>query len=163
MERLSAESPEHIPVPVPDPPAVEALRPARAKPWTADELRAVRDCGSAYMEGDTPPDNFPSNCELAADGRTAAEVIAYLESKFAQKRYRRGESRDQQAGTGFTLSSASVFPPVNAATFPSNPPCHIRRTMLPRKKWTAVTMCWILWIQLWQNSGVESDPKGARQ
>ena len=50
----------------------------------------VRDCGSVYMEGDTPPTNFESNCELAAVGYTAAEVIACLDSKFAKKRYRPG-------------------------------------------------------------------------
>jgi len=90
VENLSLESPEHLPVPVPYPPAVEAPRPARAKPWTADERQTVRDCGSAYMEDDTPPDNFPSNCELAAGGHSAAEVIECLDRRFAKKRYRPG-------------------------------------------------------------------------
>jgi hypothetical protein len=81
----SVESQEQPPTSMPDP-----ERLGRGKPWTAYELQRVRDCGSVYMEGDTPPDNFPSNCELAADGHTAAEVIEYLRSKFDKKRYRPG-------------------------------------------------------------------------
>jgi hypothetical protein len=84
-ENLSVESQEQPPVSLPD-----QARLARAKPWTAYELQMVRDCGSVYMEGDTPPANFESNCELAAVGYTAAEVIACLDSKFAKRRYRPG-------------------------------------------------------------------------
>jgi hypothetical protein len=84
-EELSVESQEQLPASMPDP-----ERFGRAKPWTAYELQMVRDCGLVYMEGDTPPANFESNCELAAVGYTAAEVIAYLDSKFAKRKYRPG-------------------------------------------------------------------------
>jgi hypothetical protein len=85
VENLSVESQEQPPASLPDP-----ARLARAKLWTAYELQMVRDRGSVYMEGDTPPANFEWNCELAAVGHTAAEVIACLDSKFAKKRYRPG-------------------------------------------------------------------------
>jgi len=88
VEELSVESQE--PPPIADLPALAVPTPADAKPWTADELQTVYACGSAYMEHDTPPDKFATNCELAADGHAAAEVIAYLKSKLAQKRYRPG-------------------------------------------------------------------------
>jgi hypothetical protein len=91
VEKLSIECQEQPTTPVPDPPAKVPPRPAYAKPWTAYELQMVRDCGSTYTEGDTPPANFESNCELAAVGYTAAEVIACLGSKFAKRRYRLGE------------------------------------------------------------------------
>jgi len=57
-EKLSVESQEQPPA-MPDP---ERFR--RAKPWTAYELQMVRDCGSVYLEGDSPG---PSN-----GGRTLA-------------------------------------------------------------------------------------------
>ena len=69
---------------------VEAPIAAQSRPWTACELQAVYACGSAYMEDDTPPDNFASNCELAAVGHSAAEVIECLNWRFAKKRYRPG-------------------------------------------------------------------------
>jgi hypothetical protein len=121
VERLSVESPEHLPVPVPDPPAVEAPRLARAKPWTAYELQMVRDCGSVYMEGDTPPANFESNCELAAVGYTAAEVIAYLESKFAQKRYRPGGKSGPASWNWFYTVLRERFSATERGHLPESP------------------------------------------
>jgi len=88
VEKLSIESQEQSPTP--DPPPVEAPIAARSTPWTAGERQAVYARGSAYMENDTPPDNFASNCELAAVGHSAAEVIECLDSRFAKNRYRPG-------------------------------------------------------------------------
>jgi len=111
-EEPSVESQEQLPASMPDP-----ERLGRAKPWTAYELQMVRDCGSVYMEGDTPPANFESNCELAAVGHTAAKVIACLDSKFAKKRYR--------PGGRFGPSSWNWFYTVIRECFSASQRCHL--------------------------------------
>lgn len=117
VERLSVEIPEHLPVPVPDPPAAEAPRPARAKPWTADELQTVRD-GSAYREGDTPPDNFPSNCELRQMGTPPRKSSHTWDRSLPKNGIDRRESEGPQAGTGFTLSRTTSRATSGAPGYP---------------------------------------------
>ena len=73
------------------------------------------------MEDDTPPDNFASNCELAAVGHTAAEVIAYLESKFAQKRYRPGGRFGPSSWNWFYTVIRDRFSANDCGHLPENP------------------------------------------
>jgi hypothetical protein len=120
-EKLSIESQEQPTTPVPAPPARVPPRPAYAKPWTAYELQMVRDCGSAYMEGDTPPANFESNCELAAVGYTAAEVIACLDSKSAKRRYRPGEKFGPSNWNWFYTVIREHFSATERGHLPENP------------------------------------------
>jgi len=95
--------------------------PACAKPWTAYEPQIVRDCGSVYMEGDTPPANFESNCELAAVGYTAPEVIQCLDSKFAKKRYRPGGKSGPSSWNWFYTVIREHFSATERGHLPENP------------------------------------------
>jgi hypothetical protein len=80
-----------------------------AKPWTQRELKMIRDHSLAYMENDTPPYNFAGNCELAADGHSAKEVIAYFDSKYAKKKYRPGGTAGPRSWTWFYSVIAREF------------------------------------------------------
>ena len=120
-ESLSVKSQEQPFRAVPDPSARVPPRPACAKPWTAYELQMVRDCGSAYMEGDTPPANFESNCELAAVGYTAPEVIQCLDSKFAKKRYRPGGKSGPSSWNWFYTVIREHFSATERGHLPENP------------------------------------------
>jgi hypothetical protein len=114
-EKLAVESQEQPPA-MPDP-----ERFGRAKPWTAYELQMVRDCGSVYMEGDTPPANFESNCELAAVGYTAAEVIACLDSTFAKRRYRPGGRFGPSSWNWFYTVIRECFSAAERGHLPESP------------------------------------------
>jgi len=73
------------------------------------------------MEGDSPPDEFASNCELAADGHTAAEVIAHLKSKFIHKRYRPGGKAGPSSWNWFYTIIRDRFSASERAHLPENP------------------------------------------
>jgi hypothetical protein len=115
-ENLSVENQEQPPASLPDP-----ARLGGAKQWTAYELQMVRDCGSAYMEGDPPPANFASNCELAAVGHTAADVIAYLDSKFAKRKYRPGGSFGPRSWNWFYSVIRERFSATERGHLPEQP------------------------------------------
>ena len=73
---------------------------AQGKHWSDSDLAAVRSMVTSYMEGEPPPPQFEHSCELRANGATARDVVALLERKRKNKKFRLGSKHGPGAVSG---------------------------------------------------------------
>lgn len=84
LEGKSAEAEPGKPEPAGEtrPPTPEASSEPRAKPWSKRELARVRSEVTAFF-GKEPSEGFETSIMLAARGKSAAEVLGVMKSKWA--------------------------------------------------------------------------------
>ena len=94
----------------------------RLYPQAQNQTSKPSDPDPGQMHEGVEELSVASNCELAAVGYTAAEVIACLESKFAQKRYRPGGRFGPSSWNWFYTVIRERFSATERGYLPESPP-----------------------------------------